>query len=96
MSAEPRRGIDTAAILLAAGLVFAVAALALGVFVDAVASRGPGLTENATQVLTDAIGGISTVLGSYVGYHLGRRAAALDTAALDTSEPPQPPTSPPT
>jgi len=65
----------------AAGWVAVILAVALGlalnlivgaVLYDAIFSEGPGLSENATQILTGAFGGIIGVLGSYIGY----RAAA--------------------
>jgi len=64
-------GRDLAAIILACGLVFAIATLTIGVLYDAIASSGPGLSDNATQILTAAFGGIIGILGTYVGFAAG-------------------------
>jgi ABC-type nickel/cobalt efflux system permease component RcnA len=56
------------AIILAIGLSTAINAITIAVLMDAVMSKGPGLSENATQILTTAFGGIIGVLGSYIGY----------------------------
>ncbi len=39
---------------------------------DAIFSSESGLSENATQILTLAFGGIIGLLGSYVGYKTGQ------------------------
>jgi hypothetical protein len=63
---------DWVAIILALGIVVSINLFAVGVLYDAIASSGPGrLSENATQVLTLAFGGIIGLLGSYVGYKTG-------------------------
>jgi len=56
------------AIILAVGIATAVNLITIAVLYDAIFSQGPGLSENATQVLTTAFGGIIGVLGAYVGY----------------------------
>jgi hypothetical protein len=45
------------------------------VLYDAIFSEGPGLSENATQILTGTFGGIIGVLGSYIGYRAGAASA---------------------
>lgn len=55
-------------LVLAIGLVTAINALTIAMLIDALRSQGPGLSENATQVLTTAFGGIVGVLGSALGY----------------------------
>jgi hypothetical protein len=47
--------------------------LIIGVMWSAIknGSTGATLTENETQVLTAAFGGIFGILGAYVGYHAG-------------------------
>jgi hypothetical protein len=80
------RGRDTAAVVLAIGIALAVNAVTLGVLWDAIRSEGPGLSSNATQVLTTAFGGIIGVLGSYLGFRAGEAAAAASSTA-----PPEPP-----
>jgi hypothetical protein len=42
------------------------------VLYDAIVSSSSGLSENATQILTLAFGGIIGLLGSYVGYKTGQ------------------------
>jgi uncharacterized YccA/Bax inhibitor family protein len=72
-------GRDRVAAILAAGLVLALVLITAGVLYDAIVSEGPGLSENATQVLTGAFGGILGVLGAYIGFRAG--AAATDSRA---------------
>lgn len=60
------------AVVLAVGLATAVNLITVGVLYDAIFSEGPGLSSNATQILTTVFGGIVGILGSYIGY----RAAA--------------------
>jgi len=67
------RGRNWVAIILAIGLATAINAFAVAVLYDAVFSSGPGLSENATQVLTTAFGGIIGVLGAYVGGRTSQR-----------------------
>ena len=74
-------GKDWVALTLAAGIVVALTLITVGVVYDAIASQGPGLSENATQILTGAFGGIIGVLGSYIGYRAG-------TDRRDNGEPP--------
>lgn len=84
MSVAPR-GRDAVAIILAIGVATAVNIITLAVLLDALLSEGPGLSENATQILTGAFGAILGVLGSFVGYHAGVAAAddAHERAAVD-------------
>lgn len=63
---------DWVAVILAAGLAIAVNTITVAVLWDAIASAGPGLSENATQVLVTAFGGIIGVLGAYLGFKAGR------------------------
>jgi len=70
------------ALALAVALGLAVVIITVGVLYDAIFSEGPGLSDNATQVLTAAFGGIIGVLGSYVGYR---------AASNGRSSPPPPP-----
>jgi uncharacterized YccA/Bax inhibitor family protein len=55
-------------VILAVGIALAVNVVTGAVLYDAVRSEGPGLSDNATQLLTTAFGGIIGVLGAYVGY----------------------------
>jgi hypothetical protein len=66
-------------IILSIGLVFAINVVAFGVLWDALTSQESGLSENATQILTTAFGGIIGVLGSALGYRqASNRADELD------------------
>lgn len=64
-NAHPNR--DDVAIILAFGLCVAVGTIAVAVMWDAISHEGPGLTENATQVLTTALAGMIGLLGGYLG-----------------------------
>jgi hypothetical protein len=66
------RARDAVALVLAVGLVTAINLITFALLYDAIVSEGPGLSENATQVMTGAFGGIIGVLGSYVGYRTGQ------------------------
>jgi predicted PurR-regulated permease PerM len=70
----PRRGREWVAIILALGLVVAVDLITAAVLYDAIFSNDAGLSENATQVLIAAFGGIIGVLGGYIGYQAGKRS----------------------
>jgi len=69
MKEEGRVWIVALALAIALGL--AVVTITVGVLYDAIFSEGPGLSDNATQILTAAFGGIIGVLGSYVGFRAG-------------------------
>lgn len=71
-------GKDWVALTLAIGISTAVNFITLAVLYDAIMSEGPGLSENATQVLVAAFGGMIGVIGSYVGY----RAGSIDQQRL--------------
>lgn len=73
-STEPR-GREWVALVLAIGISMAVILITAASMYDAVRSDTPGLSENATQVLTAAFSGGFGVLGSYVGYRAGRSDA---------------------
>ena len=63
---------DVVAIIVAIGLCTAVNLMTLGVLWDAIRSQGPGLSENATQILTGAFGGMIGLLGASLGYRAGK------------------------
>lgn len=63
-----RAGEHAILLVLAVGIVSALNIIVLAVLYDAVRSEGPGLSENATQILTGAFGGIIGILGSTIGY----------------------------
>lgn len=80
---------DAVAIILAVGLSVALIMLMTGVLWDAVRSDTPGISENATQIITGAFGGIVGVLGSFVGYKAGEKHAADTARDAASEEPPQ-------
>jgi hypothetical protein len=63
-------GRDLAALVIAIGLATAVCSITFAVLYDAIAHpQDAGLSDNATQVLTAAFGGIIGILGTYVGFN---------------------------
>lgn len=62
------------AIILAIGLATALNCVTFAVLYDAIMSEGPGLSENATQVMVTGFGGIIGVLGGYLGARATERA----------------------
>jgi hypothetical protein len=69
-----RSGVDLVAVILASGLSLAVVLILVATMVQ-ILNNEPGapeiqLSENATQILIAAIGGIVGVLGGYIGYRL--------------------------
>jgi hypothetical protein len=83
---RPRGGQSVTAVVLAVALGVAINAITIGVLYDAIANPGQaGLSENATQILTTAFGGIIGVLGGFIGYQAGRRD---DEESPDETPPP--------
>jgi hypothetical protein len=80
---------DRVALTLAVGICTAINILTLGVLYDAVVSAGPGLSDNAAQVLTTAFGGMIGVLGSFIGFKAG--LTANGNGGTQMSETPQEP-----
>ena len=68
------------ALVLALGLALAVVCITVAVLYDAIASSDSGLSENATQVLIAAFGGIIGVLGGFLGYQAGKRSGNGDSS----------------
>lgn len=60
-------------IILAIGICTALNIIVMAVLWDAIHGKNPGLSENATQVLTGAFGGIIGILGGFLGYAAGKR-----------------------
>jgi hypothetical protein len=77
-----RSTIEWVAIILAAGISLAVTSLVLGVTVAAIknGSTASTLSDNESQVLTAAFGGMIGVLGAWVGYR------ARDAHAAEAEE----------
>jgi hypothetical protein len=64
---------DWVAVILAVGMVAGLLVITVGALIDAQNADQPGLSENATQLLTAAFGGVIGVLGSYLGFKAGER-----------------------
>jgi sulfite exporter TauE/SafE len=64
---------DIVLLVIAIGLSTGVNLLTFGVLWDAVRSDTPGISENATQILTGAFGGMIGIIGASVGYRAGAR-----------------------
>jgi hypothetical protein len=87
--AAERRHRDTTTVvaaLLAIGLATALNIIVIAVLWDAVHGESPGLSENATQILTGWGGGIIGILGGIVGYHARKEQTADDTLEADTED----------
>ena len=97
MSVEHRDppGRDWVAIILAIGLSTGIICVTCAVLYDAIFSDVSGLSENATQLLVTAFGGIIGVLGSYVGYRAAMSNRPADPVVEIVDEPPPPPPPPP-
>jgi predicted small secreted protein len=73
------------AIILAVGLGCAINCITVAVLIDAITSDRGGLSENATQILTTAFGGIIGVLGSYIGYRSASASRDQADAAAEVA-----------
>lgn len=83
------------AIVLAVGFATAINCFTFAVLYDSIHSDQPGLSENATQILTTAFGGIIGVLGGYMGFRAGEQsrqetARAAEAGEADPDTPPEP------
>ena len=65
------RHVSVVAVIIAVGITLAFNLITFGVLWDAIRSQGPGLSDNATQVLTGLGGGLIGILGGIVGYRAG-------------------------
>lgn len=68
---DPGSRRELVALVLAIGLAASLLTIVAAVMYDAVRSDTPGLSENATQILTGWGGGIIGIVGSYLGYRAG-------------------------
>jgi hypothetical protein len=66
-------GRDWIALVLAVGLCTSLNVVTVAVMYDAIRSDSPGLSENATQILTGWGGGIIGILGAVFGYRAGQQ-----------------------
>ena len=62
-------------VILTIGFVTALNCLTAAVLWDAIYSTTSGLSENATQIITGAFGGILGVLGTFLGIKHGERSS---------------------
>jgi hypothetical protein len=69
---------DLIALILAVGICTALNLLTVAVMWDALRSDTPGISENATQILTGWGGGIIGILGAVFGYRAGANTALSD------------------
>jgi hypothetical protein len=83
---------DWVSIIIAIGLASAVNCITIAVLFDAVRSSQPGLSENATQVLTGAFGGMIGILGAQLGYRAGLKAGNGSSVSVSMDPVPQPQT----
>ena len=70
--------LDWIGILLAVGICTALNIIVVAVLYDAIFSKGPGLSENATQILTGWGGGIIGILGAMVGLKYGQNGTPTE------------------
>lgn len=89
-----QQGRDLVAIILAVGIATSLNFITIGVLWDAIFSEGPGLSSNATQILTASFGGIIGVLGSYIGFKAGRALNGSNGSNGPTTPPSPPPSDP--
>lgn len=75
---RPGPGRDIVATVLALGVATALNGVVFAVTYDALTSDTSGLSENATQVLTGAFGGIIGILGTYIGLRARQEQAPHD------------------
>jgi hypothetical protein len=70
-----RFSVDLIAFVLAIGLASSIILILVATIVQILNHSRPEVTlsENATQVLTSAVGGLSGILGGYVGYSMRDR-----------------------
>lgn len=80
------RGAYVVAIILAVGICTALNILTVATVVDALFSVAPGISENATQILTGWGGGVVGVIGAVVGYNVGHANASAQNRRDATTQ----------
>ena len=83
---QPDAGRDWVALILAIGLATAVNVITLALLWDAV-HHEEQISENGTQILVAAFGGMVGVLGGYVGGRSAERAATRRQQQHDARQP---------
>jgi hypothetical protein len=84
MISSRRKYVDLTAMILSIGITLSITLLTIGIVWSAIKNGGTAatLTENETQVLISAFGGIFGILGAYIGYQLGNGAKESNQVAL--------------
>ena len=77
-------GRDLVPLILAIGVATALNCITFAVLYDAIFSDVSGLSENATQIITGAFGGILGVLGSYMGFKVAADHPPTDSSVDQT------------
>jgi hypothetical protein len=79
------RGVDLVAVILAIGFSSVVLLILVATIVQILHNERPEVTlsENATQILTSTVGGLSGILGGYVGYSLKSKGKDEDEPGPD-------------
>jgi hypothetical protein len=90
-------GVDIVAIILATGLSLLVILILIATIIQ-ILHNAPGvpeiqLSENSTQILIAAIGGILGVLGGYIGYRM-KEHHMTEEQTIPEANPSNPPTRP--
>ena len=88
-------GVDYVAIILATGVAFLVVLILIATIIQ-ILHNAPGvpeiqLSENSTQILIAAIGGILGVLGGYIGYQMKGNHMDEEQRPFDQEQGPTPP-----
>lgn len=86
MPSVHRHTSDWVALILAIGLATALNLITFAVLYDAVRSDTPGLSENATQILTGWGGGVIGILGAVFGYRAGSDVPTSSTTRLSAED----------
>lgn len=89
---RPGPGRDIVATVLAVGVATALNGVVFAVTYDALTSQVAGLSENATQVLTGAFGGMIGILGTYIGLKARQEQQPHDDHEWSQGPPSAPPT----
>jgi len=76
--------VDVVAVILAAGMALALNLFTAATLYDALVSPLPGVSENATQILSGWGGGILGIIGAVVGYGAGRAHSSTSTEPPST------------
>lgn len=73
----PKQGQDVVAVIISIGIALVVVLFVFAAVIDAF-NKDTELSDNATQVLTGAIGGMIGIVGGYIGGRASERARKDD------------------